>query len=118
MTVLVKQETHSYMYQGPCCLWAKKNVYKYCFYLVIKRDNILFVFQEFIPTCAVLCNPGVRTRHWSKMSDIAGFDLTPDSGSTLRKVLKLNLGTYMEQFESISAAATKVWSSRLTQTGA
>ena len=42
------------------------------------------------------------------MTDIAGFDLTPDSGSTLRKVLKLNLGTYMDQFESISAAATKV----------
>ena len=41
------------------------------------------------------------------MSDIAGFDLTPDSGTTLRKMLKLNLEPYMEQFEGISAAATK-----------
>ncbi|XP_071484907.1 dynein axonemal heavy chain 12-like [Diadema antillarum] len=67
-------------------------------------------FKEYIPTIAILCNPGIRPRHWSKMSDIAGFDLTPDSGSTLRKVLKLNLGTYMEKFESISAAATKEYS--------
>jgi len=55
-----------------------------------------------------MCNQGMRTRHWKDMSEIAGFDLTPDSGSTLRKMLKLNLESYMEQFESISGAATKV----------
>ncbi len=38
------------------------------------------------------------------MSDIAGFDLTPDSGTTLRKMLKLELEQYMEQFEGISGA--------------
>ena len=67
-----------------------------------------FISQEFIPTIAIMCNPGIRTRHWSQMSDIAGFDLTPDSGTTLRKVLKLSLDPYMEKFESISAAASKV----------
>ncbi|XP_071807320.1 dynein axonemal heavy chain 12-like isoform X1 [Asterias amurensis] len=67
-------------------------------------------FQEFIPTIAIMCNPGIRTRHWSQMSDIAGFDLTPDSGTTLRKVLKLSLDPYMEKFESISAAASKEYS--------
>lgn len=55
-----------------------------------------------------MCNVGMRARHWSKMSEIAGFDLTPDSGTTLRKVLKLSLDPFMEQFEGISAAATKV----------
>ena len=44
------------------------------------------------------------------MSDIANFDLTPDSGTTLRKLLKLRLAPYMDQFEVISAAATKVYS--------
>lgn len=56
----------------------------------------------------IMCNKGMRSRHWEKMSGIAGFDLTPNSGSTLRKVLKLNLEPYMEEFEGISAAATKV----------
>ena len=56
----------------------------------------------------IMCNKGMRPRHWEKMSNTAGFDLTPDSGTTLRKVLKLDLGKYMEEFEGISAAATKV----------
>ena len=42
------------------------------------------------------------------MSEIAGFNITPDSGTSLRKVLKYNLESYMEQFEAISAAASKV----------
>lgn len=73
---------------------------------MIVKDPIYL--QEFIPVISIMCNPGVRTRHWKQMSDIAGFDLTPDSGSTLRKVLKLNLDPYMEQFEQISGAASKV----------
>ena len=63
-----------------------------------------------------MCNRGMRGRHWKAMSDIAGFDLTPDSGTTLRKMLKLNLEPYMEQFEGISAAATKVGVQPQTQT--
>lgn len=42
------------------------------------------------------------------MSDIIGFDITPDSGSTLRKVLKFNLKPYMDEFEGISGGASKV----------
>lgn len=42
------------------------------------------------------------------MSEIVGYDLTPDSGTTLRKVLKLNLAPYLEKFEVISAGASKV----------
>lgn len=42
------------------------------------------------------------------MSEIVGYDLTPDSGTTLRKVLKLNLTPYLEKFEVISAGASKV----------
>ena len=64
--------------------------------------------QEHIPVIGCLCNPGIRARHWKQMSDIANFDLTPDSGTTLRKLLKLRLAPYMDQFEVISAAATKV----------
>uniref|UniRef100_A0A663MAG9 Dynein axonemal heavy chain 12 n=1 Tax=Athene cunicularia TaxID=194338 RepID=A0A663MAG9_ATHCN len=55
-----------------------------------------------IPTVTILCNPGMRARHWQQMSNIVGYDLTPDSGTTLRKVLKQNLGTYLEKFEAIS----------------
>lgn len=64
--------------------------------------------QEHIPVVTILCNPGISTRHWAQMSEIVGYDLTPDSGTTLRKVLKQNLTPYLEEFESISIAASKV----------
>uniref|UniRef100_A0A2K5JE23 Dynein axonemal heavy chain 12 n=1 Tax=Colobus angolensis palliatus TaxID=336983 RepID=A0A2K5JE23_COLAP len=67
-------------------------------------------FREYIPTVSILCNPGMRARHWKQMSEIVGYDLTPDSGTTLRKVLKLNLTPYLEQFEVISAGASKEFS--------
>ena len=65
--------------------------------------------QQYIPVIGIMCNRGMRPRHWEKMSSIAGFDLTPDSGTTLKKVLKLSLEPFMEEFEGISAAATKVY---------
>ncbi|XP_052045898.1 dynein axonemal heavy chain 12 [Apodemus sylvaticus] len=67
-------------------------------------------FKEYIPTVSILCNPGMRARHWKQMSEIVGYDLTPDSGTTLRKVLKLNLTPYLESFEVISAGASKEFS--------
>lgn len=50
----------------------------------------------------------MRERHWQQMSDIVGYDITPDAGTTLRKVLKQNLSSYLEQFTTISASASKV----------
>ncbi|XP_056131285.1 dynein axonemal heavy chain 12 [Lampris incognitus] len=67
-------------------------------------------FKEHIPMVSILCNPGIRPRHWEQMSQIVEFDLTPDSCTTLRKVLKQNLSPYLEHFESISAAASKEFS--------
>ena len=75
---------------------------------------VFFSLQENIPLISVMCNKGMRPRHWSQMGEITGFDITPDSGTTLRKMLKLNLGGHMEQFESISGAATKVSSQTRT----
>uniref|UniRef100_A0A803YSM1 Dynein axonemal heavy chain 12 n=1 Tax=Meleagris gallopavo TaxID=9103 RepID=A0A803YSM1_MELGA len=67
-------------------------------------------FKENIPTVNVFCNPGLRTRHWQQMSNIIGYDLTPDSGTTLRKILKQNLAPYLEEFETISVGASKEFS--------
>ncbi|XP_055269255.1 dynein axonemal heavy chain 12 [Moschus berezovskii] len=68
------------------------------------------VFKDYIPTVSILCNPGMRARHWKQLSEIVGYDLTPDSGTTLKKVLKLNLAPYLDKFEVISAGASKEFS--------
>uniref|UniRef100_A0A3P8ZCE8 AAA+ ATPase domain-containing protein n=1 Tax=Esox lucius TaxID=8010 RepID=A0A3P8ZCE8_ESOLU len=59
---------------------------------------------------AFICSAVMEPRHWSQMSEIVNYNLTPDSGTTLRKVLKQNLAPYFEQFEAISAAASKEFS--------
>ncbi|KAI9333781.1 dynein heavy chain and region D6 of dynein motor-domain-containing protein [Zopfochytrium polystomum] len=64
-------------------------------------------FMLNIPMIQVLCNPGMRDRHWAKMSAAAGFELKPDSNSSLRKMLKLNLDQFLPQFQEISDAAAK-----------
>ena len=45
-------------------------------------------YQEYLPVVHILCNPGLRQRHWEKMSDTIGFNITPDSGTSLRKMIK------------------------------
>ncbi|CAF3634232.1 unnamed protein product [Rotaria socialis] len=70
----------------------------------------LDTFKEHLPVISILCNPGIRTRHWEKMSTIFERNLKPDTGTTLRKVLQLGLEPYMEQFEIVSAGASKEFS--------
>lgn len=69
---------------------------------------VLLLLQEYLSLILILCNSGMRGRHWQKMSEIVGFDMTPDAGTTLRKMLKLNLYPFLAQFEEVSIGATKV----------
>ena len=71
-----------------------------------EHDSVLL--QVHLPVISILCNPGIRDRHWDKMSTIYQKNLKPDTGTTLRKVLQLGLEPYMEQFEQVSAGASKV----------
>lgn len=73
----------------------------------VKSITDLFI-QESVPLISIMCNPGLRGRHWQEMSALAGMDITPDAGSTLRKVIKLRLDNFLDQFEVISGAASKV----------
>ena len=65
-------------------------------------------FKENLPVIHILCNPGLRPRHWQKVSEdhhhippqcslshsltrcqkSLGSHIAPDSGSSLRKMLK------------------------------
>lgn len=73
--------------------------------MVTKKLSFL---QEYMPVASILCNPGIKTCHWEQMSNIVGHDLTPNSGTSLRRVLKENLAPYLEELKSISVAASKV----------
>ena len=59
-------------------------------------------FTRNMPLMRVLCNKGMRDRHWDKMSEVAGFQIRPDSATTMRKMLRLDLERWLTQFEDIS----------------
>lgn len=55
----------------------------------------------------IMCNPALRDRHWDEMSDIAGFDVEPNAGTTLRKILDFHIEHILDKFEIISISANK-----------
>ncbi|XP_030613861.1 dynein heavy chain 7, axonemal isoform X2 [Archocentrus centrarchus] len=68
-------------------------------------------FKEHFPMVQVLCNPGLRKRHWDAMSNLVGNNLEPtdDKGSVFH-FLSMHLEQYLGSFEGISEAASKEYS--------
>ncbi|XP_011505656.1 PREDICTED: dynein heavy chain 7, axonemal-like [Ceratosolen solmsi marchali] len=64
-------------------------------------------FKQYVPLVLCFCNTALNQRHWDEMSGIAGFDLTPDAGTTLRKIINFNVMENLNLFEQISVGATK-----------
>lgn len=76
--------------------------------------NKLDKFKTYLPLITILRNPGLRQRHWDIMEEIVGQSILPDDGSSLAKILDLNLGQFIGQFEAISDAASKEFSLQKT----
>ncbi|KAK9884326.1 hypothetical protein WA026_005276 [Henosepilachna vigintioctopunctata] len=64
-------------------------------------------FRPSMTMMRIMCNPALLDRHWKEMSEIAGFDITPNAGTSLRKMMKLGLEANIDQYEVISIGATK-----------
>ncbi|KAK7506434.1 hypothetical protein BaRGS_00002546, partial [Batillaria attramentaria] len=64
-------------------------------------------FKEHLPLVQTLFNPGMRDRHWEKISEIVGYSIKPDETSCLSKFVDMNLESFIPKFEGISEAASK-----------
>ena len=64
-------------------------------------------FTSNLPAIRVLCNPGLRERHWEKMSAVAEQEIKPDGTTSLRRMLKMNLDSHLTTFQEISGMIGK-----------
>ncbi|XP_048509709.1 dynein axonemal heavy chain 7-like [Athalia rosae] len=76
---------------------------KLCFQ-VIKEVND---FNQYVPLAVCVCNPALVKRHWDEMSLIAGIDLVPNAGTTLRKIIGFDLMRDIDKYQVISIGANK-----------
>lgn len=67
-------------------------------------------FKTYLPLLAVICNQGMRDRHWERVSEVSGYDIKPDETTSLAQMLKMNLHKQTEALEEIGAAASKEFS--------
>ncbi|KAK3717325.1 hypothetical protein QZH41_011557, partial [Actinostola sp. cb2023] len=64
-------------------------------------------FKVHLPLLQIICNPGIRDRHWTQMSEVVEFDITPEPTTSLCTMLEYNLLKNMTKLEEISGAASK-----------
>ena len=57
----------------------------------------LDTFKENLPLLTIFCNPGIRDRHWKRMSAIVGFELKPRPDTPLSTMMKYNLGRFLTE---------------------
>lgn len=67
----------------------------------------LDAFAPHVGLVEVLCNPGLRTRHWTLISDTVGFDMRPDDHTTLSRFIDMGVGKWLDSLSEISDAASK-----------
>ncbi|XP_071813132.1 dynein axonemal heavy chain 3-like isoform X2 [Apostichopus japonicus] len=67
-------------------------------------------FKQHMPVLNTICNPGIRERHWQKMSEVVGFQLKPEPETSLFQMLELGLNKHLEKLEEIGGAASKEYS--------
>ncbi|MEW5317509.1 MAG: hypothetical protein WDW38_008798 [Sanguina aurantia] len=75
---------------------------------VVKQVRLkLEEFQTHIPLVIALRNPGLRDRHWDKLSATMGFPVKADAGFSLTRALQLGLPAQLPALEEVSEYASK-----------
>lgn len=75
--------------------------------LCTRAIQLIDNFRPYMRIIEIMCNQALKSRHWKAMSIIAEYDITPNAGTTLRKIMKTDLKSDLNKYEIISIGATK-----------
>ncbi|XP_032303513.1 dynein heavy chain 3, axonemal isoform X3 [Coturnix japonica] len=67
-------------------------------------------FKQHLPVLSLVCNRGMKERHWEQISEVVGREVRLTETTTLENMLELGVSEYTEQLEPIGAAASKEYS--------
>ncbi|XP_053327633.1 dynein axonemal heavy chain 3 [Spea bombifrons] len=76
-------------------------------------ENVKFKIDKFkvhLPIISVICNRGMKSRHWEQISAVVGFDITPQPDTSLISMLEYGLTKFIDKLEQIGASASKEYS--------
>ncbi|XP_076366412.1 dynein axonemal heavy chain 3-like isoform X2 [Tachypleus tridentatus] len=73
------------------------------------RDKIES-FKTNIPVLHVICNPGLRSRHWKMISNLVGFSITIQPSTSLSTMVEYGIDKHLSKLEDVGATATKEYS--------
>ncbi|XP_062444589.1 dynein axonemal heavy chain 3 [Rhea pennata] len=67
-------------------------------------------FKQHLPVLSIVCNRGMKERHWKQISEIVGYEIIPDETTTLLNILEYGLSKHIDELEPVGAAASKEYS--------
>jgi dynein heavy chain len=67
-------------------------------------------FKPHVPLVMIMCNKGLRDRHWDQIGEVVGFSVRPAEKTGLVDIIERNLTPYLPKMEEISESASKEWS--------
>ena len=67
-------------------------------------------FKPHVPLVMIMCNKGLRDRHWDQIGDVVGFSVRPTEKTGLVDIIERNLTPFLPRLEEISESASKEWS--------
>uniref|UniRef100_A0A3P8Y127 Dynein axonemal heavy chain 3 n=1 Tax=Esox lucius TaxID=8010 RepID=A0A3P8Y127_ESOLU len=67
-------------------------------------------FKQHLPILTTICNPGIKDRHWDKISATVGFNVKPEVDTSLLNMVELGLSKFSDKLEEIGASASKEYS--------
>ena len=72
--------------------------------------NRIDKFKVHIPLLQVICNPGLKERHWENMSNLVGIVLPHEEGASLSQLIELGLAKFVDKLDELGGSASKEYS--------
>jgi dynein heavy chain len=64
-------------------------------------------FRQHLPVIQSLASPALKARHWELLSERIGQEIEPDEELTLKGLLEMDVGRFIDQIQEVCVAAKK-----------